>query len=211
MDVRRLGKTGIEISPIGLGCWQFSQGKGLVGRMWATLDQATIDGVVAAALGAGVTWFDTAQSYGNGASERALSAALQHLDVEPGRRLSHLLQDGDDIHRGAARDGDRQKLHRGGALVAGAAGRVHGEAVSAARDRLEPETGLPGERCVEAVRHRFLRKAAASRRSLAGGSGEQGGKQHEEQETGGQELDAAGPDALANISSDHAHLPTRRH
>jgi aryl-alcohol dehydrogenase-like predicted oxidoreductase len=85
MNVRRLGKTGIEISPIGLGCWQFSQGKGLVGRMWATLDQATIDGVVAAALGAGVTWFDTAQSYGNGASERALSAALQSLDVEPGK------------------------------------------------------------------------------------------------------------------------------
>ena len=85
MDARRLGKTGIEISPIGLGCWQFSQGKGFVGRMWAMLDQATIDGVVAAALGAGVTWFDTAQSYGSGASERALSAALQSLDVEPGK------------------------------------------------------------------------------------------------------------------------------
>jgi len=87
MDARRLGKTEIEISPVGLGCWQFSQGQGFTGRMWATLDQATIDEVVGAALRAGVTWFDTAQAYGNGASERALSAALSHLGVEPGKVL----------------------------------------------------------------------------------------------------------------------------
>ena len=30
MNLRRLGKTDIEISPIGLGCWQFSGGRGLV-------------------------------------------------------------------------------------------------------------------------------------------------------------------------------------
>jgi aryl-alcohol dehydrogenase-like predicted oxidoreductase len=28
---RRLGRTSIEITPIGLGCWQFSSGFGLVG------------------------------------------------------------------------------------------------------------------------------------------------------------------------------------
>jgi aryl-alcohol dehydrogenase-like predicted oxidoreductase len=43
-----------------------------------------MDAVVDAALSGGVTWFDTAQAYGNGASERALSAALQHRSVEPG-------------------------------------------------------------------------------------------------------------------------------
>jgi aryl-alcohol dehydrogenase-like predicted oxidoreductase len=42
---------------------------------------------VAAALDGGVTWFDTAQAYGNGASERALSAALQHRGVEPGKAI----------------------------------------------------------------------------------------------------------------------------
>jgi aryl-alcohol dehydrogenase-like predicted oxidoreductase len=81
--MRQLGATGIEVSPIGLGCWQFSQGKGMVARMWATLDQATVDEIVGAALRAGVTWFDTAQAYGNGASERALSAALRANGVGP--------------------------------------------------------------------------------------------------------------------------------
>jgi aryl-alcohol dehydrogenase-like predicted oxidoreductase len=85
MDARTLGRTDVAVSPIGQGCWQFSQGKGMTGRMWSVLDQATMDAVVAAALKAGVTWFDTAQAYGNGASELALSTALQHLEVEPGQ------------------------------------------------------------------------------------------------------------------------------
>ena len=85
MDARKLGQTDLEVSPIGLGCWQFSQGKNMTGRMWSTLDQGTMDAVVAAALDNGVTWFDTAQAYGNGASERALAGALKHRGVEPGK------------------------------------------------------------------------------------------------------------------------------
>ncbi|MEI7833986.1 MAG: aldo/keto reductase [bacterium] len=81
MQNRRLGKTDIEVSPVGLGCWQFSQGKGLTGGMWAVLGQETINAVVAAAYAGGVDWFDTAEVYGDGMSERALSAALHQLQL----------------------------------------------------------------------------------------------------------------------------------
>jgi aryl-alcohol dehydrogenase-like predicted oxidoreductase len=87
MDLRPLGRTGLTITPIGLGCWQFSQGKGPTGRMWSVLEQQTMDSVVEAALRGGISWFDTAQAYGSGASEQALAAALGHAGVEPGQVL----------------------------------------------------------------------------------------------------------------------------
>jgi aryl-alcohol dehydrogenase-like predicted oxidoreductase len=85
MDARTLGRTDVEVSPIGLGCWQFSQGKGATGRMWSALDQETMDGVVGAALKGGITWFDTAQAYATAASARPPRPPLRHLDVEPGK------------------------------------------------------------------------------------------------------------------------------
>jgi aryl-alcohol dehydrogenase-like predicted oxidoreductase len=81
--MRALGRTGIQVSPIGLGCWQFSQGKGLTGSMWSVLDQDTTDAVVGAALEGAVTWFDTAEAYGDGRSELTLSTALRNLGVQP--------------------------------------------------------------------------------------------------------------------------------
>jgi aryl-alcohol dehydrogenase-like predicted oxidoreductase len=82
--MRTLGGTGIEVSPVGLGCWQFSQGAGPTGGMWAALDQDEVTRVVEAALDGGVTWFDTAEAYGFGQSERALSTALRDLSVSAG-------------------------------------------------------------------------------------------------------------------------------
>lgn len=73
---RKLGRTEIAVSPIGLGCMQFSQGQGLIGRMMRNLDQETSNAIVKATLDGGVNWFDTAELYGGGRSEQVLAAAL---------------------------------------------------------------------------------------------------------------------------------------
>jgi aryl-alcohol dehydrogenase-like predicted oxidoreductase len=73
---RRLGCTSIEVTPIGLGCWQFSGGHGLVGGFWETLSQEAVDEIVRVALAGGIDWFDTAEAYGRGRSEQALAHAL---------------------------------------------------------------------------------------------------------------------------------------
>ena len=46
----RLGKTGIEVSAVALGCWQFSGGQGLAGRFWEAIPQAVVDRLVEASL-----------------------------------------------------------------------------------------------------------------------------------------------------------------
>jgi aryl-alcohol dehydrogenase-like predicted oxidoreductase len=82
--LRRLGRSELLVSPIGLGCWQFSQGQGLFGNYWAVLDDAAIREIVSRSLEGGINWFDTAEAYGGGASERALSGSLAGLGKAPG-------------------------------------------------------------------------------------------------------------------------------
>jgi aryl-alcohol dehydrogenase-like predicted oxidoreductase len=85
--MRRVGATEIEVSAIGLGTAQFAgvgkRGRGSAGMSGMT--QETVQAVVGAALNGGITWFDTAEVYGFGRSERALSTALRALDVPPGK------------------------------------------------------------------------------------------------------------------------------
>ncbi|MGZ7046413.1 MAG: aldo/keto reductase, partial [Candidatus Aminicenantales bacterium] len=81
---RRLGRSDLMVTPIGLGCWQFSKGKGLFGNYWATLDDAQIQAIIARGLEGGINWFDTAEAYGGGESEKALSKTLRDLGKAPG-------------------------------------------------------------------------------------------------------------------------------
>lgn len=69
---------------MGLGCWQFSEGFGLVGGFWPALPQPLVNEIVAKSLAGGITWFDTAEAYGKGRSEQALSSALQVAGKKPG-------------------------------------------------------------------------------------------------------------------------------
>jgi len=80
----RLGRTEIEITPIGLGCWQFSRAHGYVGRFWDDLPAQRIREIVAVSLQGGIDWFDTAEVYGWGRSELALAEALRANGVKPG-------------------------------------------------------------------------------------------------------------------------------
>jgi aryl-alcohol dehydrogenase-like predicted oxidoreductase len=84
VERRRLGGTDIEVTPIGLGCMQFSGDSGLVGRVFTPLAQDAITDVVRTARDGGINWFDTAEMYGRGHSERALTTALKESSASPG-------------------------------------------------------------------------------------------------------------------------------
>ncbi|MBS2968691.1 aldo/keto reductase [Metabacillus sp. KIGAM252] len=76
---RKLGNSNLSISPLGLGCWQFSKGSGLVGKYWSVMDQKDINEIIRVSLAGGINWFDTAEAYGKGKSEEALAEALIEL------------------------------------------------------------------------------------------------------------------------------------
>lgn len=72
-NLRKLGKTEIEITPIGLGVMQFAGGR----LMFPEISQDTKNEIIKMALDGGINWFDTAEAYGFGVSERGLANALK--------------------------------------------------------------------------------------------------------------------------------------
>ena len=83
-ETRRLGRTDIEITPVGLGCWQLA-GRGPAGWVYPAIGVETATAIVRAAIEGGVNWFDTAEMYGGGQSERTLASALRDAGIEPWR------------------------------------------------------------------------------------------------------------------------------
>lgn len=74
MNKRRLGKTGYEVSEIGLGCWQLGGDFGPVG-------DETAAAILDAANRLGVNFWDTADVYGGGLSESRIGAHARNPDV----------------------------------------------------------------------------------------------------------------------------------
>jgi aryl-alcohol dehydrogenase-like predicted oxidoreductase len=77
INLRKLGQTDIEISPIGLGVMQFAGGKGAIRAAYSGITQEGMNAIVKTALDGGISWFDTAEMYGRGLSEHRLAQALQ--------------------------------------------------------------------------------------------------------------------------------------
>jgi len=72
MDYRELGRTGLQVSMLGFGC-------GNVGGLIIRGDHEDRVRAVARAIEAGINYFDTAPSYGDGQSERNLGQVLSEL------------------------------------------------------------------------------------------------------------------------------------
>ena len=73
LEQRPLGRTGLTASVVGLGTWQ-------LGADWGEVSEADAREVLEASLAAGVTFYDTADVYGDGRSERILGRFLADHD-----------------------------------------------------------------------------------------------------------------------------------
>jgi aryl-alcohol dehydrogenase-like predicted oxidoreductase len=91
MEYRTLGRTGINVSEVGFGC-------GSVGGLLIRGKYSEMVRAVAWAVEQGITYFDTARSYGNGQSETNLGRVLKELkpDVVVGTKVS---LGGEDLDR----------------------------------------------------------------------------------------------------------------
>ena len=81
ISTRRLGQLGPEVSAIGMRCWAiggpFWAGTQPLG--WGEVDDTESIAAIHRALELGVTFFDTANIYGCGHSERVLGQALKEV------------------------------------------------------------------------------------------------------------------------------------
>jgi aryl-alcohol dehydrogenase-like predicted oxidoreductase len=86
MTYRELGRTGWEVSTISFGAWA-------IGGTWGSVNDAESMAALHRALDLGVNFFDTADVYGDGRSERLLARLRRerqeefHIATKAGRRL----------------------------------------------------------------------------------------------------------------------------
>jgi aryl-alcohol dehydrogenase-like predicted oxidoreductase len=78
MKERALGKSGIKVSEISLGCWTMGGLNWVNGEAngWANVDEAEVARAIDMGLEKGVSHFDNADVYGNGKAERMLARIL---------------------------------------------------------------------------------------------------------------------------------------
>jgi len=77
MQYRKLGRTGLDVSRIALGCMSYGD-PGAGNHEW-TLDEETSRPFIRQALDAGINFFDTANAYSAGTSEEIVGRALVEM------------------------------------------------------------------------------------------------------------------------------------
>ena len=80
MQYKTLGDTGLLVSTLCFGTMTFHGGTGLF-RAIGTVDQAGADQLVKASIDAGINFFDTADVYSEGESEKTLGQSLKNLSI----------------------------------------------------------------------------------------------------------------------------------
>jgi len=71
MKYRRLGRTGVRVSVIGVGTWQFG------GEWGKEFQQAEVDAILAKAAERGINLIDTAECYGDHLAEKLIGRAIR--------------------------------------------------------------------------------------------------------------------------------------
>ncbi len=102
---RQLGKSGIEVSAMGMGCWAIGgPWWGADGRAmgWSQVDDGESIRAIHAGLDMGVSFFDTAANYGTGHSERMLGQALagRRGEVVIATKFGHIINEETKIMTG---------------------------------------------------------------------------------------------------------------
>ncbi len=108
MKKREMGRAGLEVSEIGFGAWQ-------IGADWGEVDEDEALSTLRAAADAGVTFFDTADVYGDGRSERLVGRLLQErpeivVATKMGRRLKQTVKNYSPEHFRKWNDRSRKNL-----------------------------------------------------------------------------------------------------
>ena len=81
METRKLGRSGIEVSPMGLGCWAIGGNMFLQGMPlgWSAVDDSESLNALRRGLDLGINFLDTADMYGTGHSEKLVGQAIKGI------------------------------------------------------------------------------------------------------------------------------------
>jgi aryl-alcohol dehydrogenase-like predicted oxidoreductase len=110
MHTRTLGQTQRDVSEVGFGAWQ-------IGADWGSVGEDEALATLHAAVDAGVTFFDTADVYGDGRSEQLVGRLLREragesitVATKMGRRLDQTVENYSPAHFREWNDRSRENL-----------------------------------------------------------------------------------------------------